>query len=190
MKTIALLLTSVCLVAEEITELGTVSPRRGIILEKCQRRTDFLEWKLEFLPQTHPTNQVNMVTTNELLTLPLLAQLPSGPVIMGVRQVCTDGTESPISLFRFTIRRGDPSSPRAMGIGILTGVQGQSLTNRLERIRQRRAAEALQNTPPIPGQTVTNAPTVQPMPESRNRTYGEYLDEMAQHYRRTTRRSE
>ena len=109
---------------------------------------------------------------------------------MGVKQICEDGAESPIAFFRFEIMRSNPSTPRVRLINILTPEAAQTASNILQTVRQRKAAEALQNPPPIPGQTATNALPAQPLPESRSRTYGEHLHEMAQHYRRTIRRSE
>lgn len=190
MKTVILFLTlAAATAAEPITDLGTVSERRGIILEKCKRRTDFNSFTIDFFPKSWPTNRVSITTTNELLTLADLGRLPSGQIIMAVKQTCDDGAESPLAYFTFEILRSNPSPVRAHGVAILTPEPSQSAAEGLRAIRQNAASEAESNAPPIPG-VIQFEPPRSALPGGTNKTYGEHLDDMSAHFAKTGRRSE
>lgn len=188
MKTILLTLASIGTFAAEIENLGTVTPRTGIVLESYTSRSDFMHFMAEFFPVTPPTNKVEMVITNGFLTLTNLAALPSGKTLLGLKSVCKDGTESAVKLYSFEIWRAAPPAPGAHIIQILTGPEKDENTvaKELEEIgRKRRALPP----PPIPGQKAsTNAP--EPLPMAKGETYEVGLDRMAEHYKSIGKRGE
>lgn len=194
MKTIVLL----CLLAlavlsaadeTDVEDLGEITARRGIQLTACQRRTDFMEFRIVFFPQTAFKNPIPLTTTNDLILLSDLARLPSGPTIMAVQSVCRDSAESPVAFYRFEIMRSEPSAPKAKAIGVLVPDLTPSASDALKQIQLRKAAEAATTVPPTPGQTVTNAPPQgRALPDSTPRTYAEHLDDQARFYSRQSRK--
>lgn len=178
--------------AQEVEDLGVLTPRNGIQLDKATTRGDVKTFIVEFLPQTPPTNAVSRVYTNEhsLVKISDLPELPSGPVVMGVKTIGADGVESEIALYRFDLRRGNPPKPRAYATALLEADAEPVSTNTTAGVVARRREKlAASPPPPIPG--AISAPT--PVPElegASNKTYGDVLDAMAEHYAKRGRRNE
>lgn len=149
---LAVLLLLACAVMADETEpedLGVVSPRRAIQLDKGTAREDFLYFDIEFKPYTPPTNIVKFSTTNSLILLSNLVRLPSGKILMGVKSVFADGTTSPIELYTFRVWRGRPPGVRAspMAIGGDTNLigRGENLSSVLQSLIRARP-----EPPPVP----------------------------------------
>lgn len=164
--------------AGEPIDLGTITPRRAIVLERNTGRPDWSHFKVEFFSLALTSNQVTLILTNELLTISNLVGLPSGPTIVGLRSVTLDGMESPIVLFRLDIRRAEPPSPGARVINIGKTNTGETIHGAIERHRQSRELAP----PPIPGQT--NRVDVSELPNGISKTYSQYQDELADERRR------
>lgn len=185
----------------DIIDLGVFTPRIGIALDRIDDRKDFKEFRIEFLPQNPPTNMVAITHTNDLLTVADVAMLPSGPTIMGVRSVAMDGSESPVSLYRFDLRRAGPPAPMARPIHIAAEEPERSTTNALRRVIERRATHT-PALPPMPAALKATLPGPIPpasrwpkaLPEGDNRSYAEGQDakaaSMERHYNRPGRRNE
>lgn len=153
------------LLGQGITDLGVITDRTAILLERCTNRTDFLHFKVELQALRFPSNTVIFTTANSMLKLEDLAAMPPGPVIMGVSSECRDGAASPIALFRLDLRRDPPKPPTARVVGLLnTPKEGRaSLTNAIQAARQR-AIEG----PPLPGESKTYSDHMRDMQRFRN----------------------
>lgn len=185
MKTAILLLSTITLSAQ-ITDLGLISPKKAIALDVDARRPDFKEFRIDFLPYLPPTNLVSIVRTNSQLTMEDLAPLPSGRILMGVKSVCLDATESPINFYVFELRRAGPRAPVARVTFVASEKGEYNFTNSLEVMKakrnpvvpapapvtQRQMYEATGNLND-PLQSVNK---VIPLPNSNSTTYGEHLD--------------
>lgn len=183
------------LAQSDIENLGAITERRGVILEKPTNRTDFLMFKIELLAQRWPSNHVRLTLTNDLLTLADLMAMPPGPVLMSVQAICADGSESPLALYRIVVHRDGPDRPKARPVAMSAPNSGYSgsLTN---TIRLRRRYQELIDTnqiPPIPGQTdETNRPRAAfqreskpgPLPGATNMSYSEHMAAMQSFYNR------
>jgi hypothetical protein len=148
-----IVLCTLALRAQEITDLGVVSPHRAITLVKDTNQVDFLHFKIDLVALRWPSNSVTFTTTNDMLTLDQFMPMPPGPCIVGVRSVYSDGDESNISLYRVRVRRDPPKAPQAHGTGILHTnlINRQSTTNLLhERFRSRTNQQSAA-LPPLPG---------------------------------------
>lgn len=139
--------------AQEITNLGVVSPRRGLVLERDTNQVDFLHFKIDLVALRWPSNSVTFTTTNDILTLDQFMPMPPGPCIMGVRSVYSDGDESNVSLYRVRVRRDTPKAPKAHGTGISgpDAVHRQSTTNLLHERFRSRTNQQSSVLPPLPG---------------------------------------
>jgi hypothetical protein len=185
---------------KKIEDLGVITPTIGKILEHTTGRSDVSHFVLEFYPETPPTNIVKITKTNDLLTLDDLGQLPSGRMVMGLASQFSDGTVSPLKLYRLEVWRAEATAPRARSTFLATtnAEPVHSLTNAL---RNRVTAVPPPPLPsmrligdgsPIPpaGEWPTNPPTVRALPQGTNKSYAEHLDSMARHYSRPGRRNE
>lgn len=151
-----------------VTDLGVMTPNRAIALEPCTNRADFLHFVVELKAASFWTNYHQFVTTNRLLTMDDFASMPPGPIAMGVRSVCQDGEESPISLFRLDIRRDPPKPPKASAVHLGAHPSRQSLTNAFRSLHANPV-----EPPPAPG--TTNKPTGGPLPNGRPETYSDHM---------------
>lgn len=175
MKTLLLLFVALAVTASDITDLGVLSSRRGIVLEKCTNRADFAHFKIELLAQRWPSNSFTFTTTNSLLTLQDFLAMPPGPCLMGVREVTADGDESSLSLFKVDIRREPAAAPRAHVTQLAELRPAVSPTTKaMIAIRTKQAV-------PLP-----------PLPDGTNRSYSEHMIRMHDFYTRRAgaRRSE
>lgn len=182
MKTnLLLLLTALSLQADtnQIQNLGSITPRRSITLMR-DTRDDWVKYEIEFRSLPPSTNRTTVTLTNDLVTLEVLATVPSGPAIMGVRSVYEDGETSDASVFRVSIWRGKPRAPSAKPT-FMSAPKGASI----------------KNDGPIDSARVmmpirTNAPP--PLPMGVAGTYGDLLDrnadDMIKHYRKSGRRNQ
>lgn len=169
-KSIIILTLTCAMATEPVIDLGVVSSRRAIVMEKSP---DFGFFIISLLPQNWPTNLIAIIKTNEVLTLNDLDRAPSGDVIVEVKQICKDGSECPTSTFKIDVRRYDPEA-----VIYLTKDQQWEVVRAME--------EAERNTPPIPGAT-RPPPNPSALPGGTNKSYGEH---MAEHFKKTGRRSE
>lgn len=209
MKAIVLLLALVVIATlaaaddTDFEDLGVITAKVGIVLEKETSRSDWSHFVIEFQPMTPPTNAVTLTLTNDFVTLSNLVKLPSGRTLMGLKSVFRDGTESKIILYKLDIRRADPPAPKARTIQILDGSAPEinSLSNTLRRLRESRPvieppAPPRSQRGPIPPAEAWPAPAVVParvlraLPGGTNRTYAQHLDSMAEYYSRPGRRNE
>ncbi len=179
MKTL-ILLTLLSAQASELIDLGTITPRRAIVLERNTDRPDWSHFKAEFLSLAPSSNQVTLILTNDLLTLSNLVGLPSGPAVVGLRSVTSDGTESPTVLFKLDIRRAEPPAPGARAIK-LEGQTNASETLHRAMERHRKSREIA--PPAVPGSTNKPEATFE-LPRSKSETYGQHLDQIADLKRR------
>lgn len=162
--------------SQEITDLGVITDRRGIILSACTNRTDFARFQVELQALRFPSNSVTFSTTNAMLTLDDLVAMPPGLALLGLRSICSDGDESPVSLFRLDVRRDPPKAPKAHVVSLLKQSPAESLSNAVRVIRQRKA---LTDPPPPPGQTNVPVRSASPLPNDQGSTsYSEAMEEM------------
>lgn len=204
----ALTLSVLLSLGADAIDLGVISPHRGLILERNTSRPDWSHYKAEFL-SLPSSNLFRLDCYSDMINIESLGPVPSGPAILGVRSVTTDGQESQVSLYKLDIRRAEPPAPTVRAIQILQPRNApQSLTNAIQRFRDDR----IMQIPPRPARRVesevqggmvlsdsfgTNliaAPDLhqmpQPMPEATNQTYGQKLDAMADFYNKPGRRNQ
>ncbi len=188
MKTILLLcLFSVLSRGQEIIDLGVVGKNSIILLEKCERRKDFSQFKIEVLPRNlrGDTNKIQLFTTNEFLRLSDLSGVPEGPAILGVRSYCTNGDVSPLALFSINVQREPPNRPKAR---VLTAITQPESEQKIDQV-----IDQLQNkvvTPPLPqGMIITNMPG-RPIPDGTNHSYAKWQEIMEARARQGKRRSQ
>lgn len=167
-KCLVILLFSITASAEEIVDLGVFNQEKLIRLHACPTRKDFLHFIVEVLPQEPPTNKVSFTTTNNFLAINDLYFVSFGQVLLAVRSVCTDGTESAISLFKIDVRRSPPSKPTAEIVHVLRPRIRQSLEELIESHRQ------TNNAPP-------------PMLPGSPKTYSQHMQEQKEFYERERR---
>lgn len=121
----------------QVEDLGVITDRNAIILSRDPPRKDYAGYMIEFLPQFAPTNKVTLYITNEMILLENLVAVPHGPAIVGIRSVCKDGSESPVSLYTLDIRRDAPHPPNARMIGRITPQTHQTVEDVVENYRRR-----------------------------------------------------
>lgn len=158
--------------AQGVTDLGVITERKGIMLEACTNRTDFVRFEVELQALRFPSNAVMFVKTNALLTMEDLVAMPPGPVVMGVKSVCADGAESPMALFRLDVRRDPPKAPNARIVSLPVAPSHVSTL--------RDAMRAVRSNPVDP--PAPNFEFFQRMEDSRD-TNQSYSDHMIQMHR-------
>lgn len=191
---------------QEIEELGALTPQTVIPLIRNTVRTDFAHYEIEAIAAQ--TNKITFVTTNSFLTINDFVALPSGPVLLGVKNVALDGTSSMVSVYKFTLWRGDLPAPRAFKVQVITNgwidvlngqnLGGSGMEDSLRSAVARTREPAPQPPPPLPPGLVAAHPvaTEPPpqLPNGTNKTYSRALDEMVDTFWRmsdpTQRRSE
>lgn len=173
MKVILLLALLSTTLAQEIEDLGIVSRRRSIILERCTNRTDFVKFVIEIQP-AGSSNTVTLIRTNDFLSLADFGAVPAGKLTMGVHSVCADGEESPVALYRLEVKRSAPTSPRARSITVAATNAPPTLINALEHHRRARTNHV--EHPPLPGGMAL------PMMDGTNKTYNDHMREQQNAY--------
>ena len=166
--TINLLLSAFLLFAtqaQEFEDIGVVTARKGIYLEKPTNRLDFSHFQIDLFAQRWPSNKVSFTKTNDVLLLSDFMAMPPGPCLMGVKIVCSDGEESPIAIYRVDVRRDPPKAPKAHSIIVAPGPTGMTT----EQIIQHRYA-----TPPSPFRQSSGGP----LPGGEPKTYSDHMIEM------------
>lgn len=193
MKVILLLALAIVGLHAQVTDLGVITERSIITLEKCQRRHDFAAFKVEIIPRNLRgwTNKVEFVTTNEFLTLADLQAVPDGIAVMGVRQVCADSSVSTVAVFKIDVQRDPPDPPRAYVSTILTNAPEQ----KIEHVLQSMADKPTPPPPAPPGMATNAAPqhvptrtttttrpeaSYYPLPGGRGETYSQYQARLEQ----------
>jgi len=155
----------------DITDLGVMTPHRLIALTPCTNRADFLMFHIELQALNWPSNSVSFQTTNRVLPMEAFLAMPPGPVLMGVRSICADNEESPLSVFKLDIRRDPPHAPVAkVVVKSERPVSRQSLSNVFRLHREN-------IPPPTPGQTNQSA-FPGPLPNGHSKTYSDGIIEM------------
>lgn len=109
------------LLGADITDLGTMTERRAIFLEKCTNRVDFAAFNIEIQSMVETNIVLHFTTTNEFLRFSDLSSLPDGRVAMAVQMVCADGSTSPANLYRMDVKHSPPNAPTAVMITVLDG---------------------------------------------------------------------
>ncbi len=169
-----------------IENLGVISRRRGILLERTTNRTDFVRFIIE-LKLAGSSNTVTLLRTNDFLNLDDFGSVPSGPVIMGVKSVYSDGDEDEIELYRLEVRRNAPTRSRARSIQIIGTNAAPDIKNALEH-RLRARTNHLER-PPLPSGSAFEYPNQgMPMRGGTNKGYAEHMAEMQAHFSRGTRK--
>lgn len=160
--------------AGDFEDLGVLTPRTAIPLERNTDRGDFSFFQIE-AKSAAKTNSLKFVTTNTLLFSTNFLPLPSGRVILGVRTILKDGSASPASTYAFELWRGSPPAPSAgKVIGILGFPDGEN--DSLEKIIQSRA-KSEPSSPPLPPGMLSVVPLrARPKFESRPLPGGLPLD--------------
>jgi hypothetical protein len=160
-----------------IEDLGVFTTHSMIVLEKCERRKDFFNFKIEVLPRNLRgwTNRVTIITTNSSLTMDDLAAVPEGVAIMGIRSMCADSTYSPVRLYRIDVQRDPPTAPTARKVEILHNATEQKIEHVIESLE----ASAATPPPPMPPGMTNKSPVplrtfVQPLPGGTNESYAQY----------------
>lgn len=174
-----LALTVAIYAAEEIEDLGVLTPNKAILLEKDTTRPDWHHFVAELVPALPPTNVVTLILTNEYLTLSNLVALPSGPTLLGLRSACLDDTQSATKLFKFEIRRDAPPKPKARMIHVLPTKPPEK--DDVHKALQRQHSGQLRSPPPMPGQ-IAALRFPGPLPHATNQSYAQHLDAMADFY--------
>lgn len=160
-----------CLMSQHVTDLGVMTPNRGVILEHATNRSDFISFTIELQAARWPSNYARFQTTNTLLTIADFGAMPPGPCVMSVKSLCADGEESTLSLYRLDIRRDPPKPPKAKLVSTGAKAFSVTLTNALASMKQKQV-----DYPSIPGQT--NITRGQPLPKGKEQTYSEGVVEM------------
>lgn len=180
-------------IGADLTQLGVMTDRRAIILERSTERPDHAFFRVELQALGWPSNTVQFVKTNALLTMNDFSGM-TGPCIMAVHSVCSDGGESGPALFRLDVRRDPPDRPTAKMIWLLNTNRATSTTRDLRLLRTNMVVE-----PQAPSMTlgITNdrgslSQTLQaePLPNSRNETYEQYVLRMQRMAAEGVRRSQ
>jgi hypothetical protein len=176
--------------AADLDDLGVITPKHALIIEKDTTRGDWDHFKVEVLPTVPPTNKVSFSVTNEIVTLSHFGAVSSGPSVLAVQSVTKDGTKSPIKLYRIEIRRAAPPAPSVRLIELLTdGPVAVELETKVEQIKKAQRVPypaiptriagtniELRHLPVgIINPTITNSV----IPQGTNRVYAEELDRMA-----------
>lgn len=160
------------LLSQGVTDLGVITERKGIMLEACTNRTDFVRFEVELQALRFPSNTVTFVKTNALLTLEELVAMPPGPVVMGVKSVCADGAESPMALFRMDVRRDEPKAPRAKVVALpVAGQSGTTLRDAMRAVRDKPVE------PPAAPES-GHVPIPREMPNSDRSSYSDWAIQM------------
>lgn len=156
-----LALVILALVGAEVVDLGVMTDRRVIILEKCTNRTDFAAFQVELQSLLPGSNYVSYTSQAGAIEMEDFASIPQGPVAVGVTMICADGEKSQMALYRLDLRRSAPRAPVARMVTLLnpnlpaevpeaTNAPARPLAIPMGRIRQ----VAVEGTPP-------------PLPESK-----------------------
>jgi hypothetical protein len=176
-------------VRREIEDLGVFTVHSMIVLEKCERRKDFVLFKIEILPRNLRgwTNRVTITTTNDYLKMDDLAAVPEGTAIMGIRSMCADSTYSPLKLYKIDVQRDPPDAPTARKVEILHMPLEQNIDHVLQSMDAPTppppAPPGITNVSPVPTRTY-----VPPLPNGTNQSYAQYqyrLEQAARGRRRS-----
>ncbi len=173
-----------------IEDLGVFTVNTMITLEKCERRKDFVHYKIEILPRNLRgwTNRVTIITTNDFLKMDDLAAVPEGVAIMGVRSLCADSVYSNVSLYRIDVQRDPPDAPKARKIEILHQQREQNIDHVLDTTKPETPP------PPIPAGMpyVSPVPTrvAQPLPGGSPTSYAQHQQRLERAAREGLRRSQ
>jgi hypothetical protein len=180
---------SVALQGQEIENLGIVTARRGLILERQNtNRADFVHFVLEFKGANF--NDTILIKTNDFLSLKDLGMIPDGHMVMGQTEVYSDGDESPVALFRVEVRRTKLLKSKARGITIA----GTNHAGLHEILQERRAGITNAVGAPMPGGSSGSGHSTQygdfpnmgmPMRGGSNESYSEH---MAKYFSRPNRK--
>jgi hypothetical protein len=177
-----------------IEDLGVFTTHSMIMLEKCERRKDFFNFKIEVLPRNLRgwTNRVTIVTTNSSLTMDDLAAVPEGVAIMGIRSMCADSTYSPVRLYRIDVQRDPPSAPTARKVEILHNPAEQKIEHIIQNME---ASAAVSPPPPMPAGMTNSSPVplrthAQPLPGGTNESYAQHQFRLEQAMLKGYRRSQ
>lgn len=168
-------------VHRNIEDLGVFTVHSMIVLEKCERRKDFVHFKIEILPRNMRgwTNRVTIITTNDFLKMDDLAAVPEGVAIMGVRSMCADSVYSNVSLYKIDVQRDPPDAPTARKVGILHMPIEQNIDHVLHSLEVPTppppAPPGMSNSSPVPTRTY-----VPPLPNGTNQSYAQYQHRLEQ----------
>lgn len=178
----------------KIEDLGVFTTHSMLVLEKCERRKDFFNFKIEILPRNLRgwTNCVTIITTNSSLTMDDLAAVPEGKAIVGVRSMCADSTYSPVRLYLIDVQRDPPDAPTMRKVEILHKAAEQNIEHVIQNLD---ASAAATPPPPMPpGMTNKSAVPlrtfVPPLPGGSNTSYAQYQFRLEQAMLKGTRRSQ
>lgn len=143
MKAQFLILLSCLNLAAAVTDLGVISPQRGIQIESPSTRSDFFSFTIE----SRSDETINTLTiTNNLIEVDDLALLPSGRSVIAVWANFRDGSHSEVALATLDLRRSKAPAPLLRPIGVWSlSDPPNSLTNELRKIRGSAVV------PPMPG---------------------------------------
>jgi hypothetical protein len=176
---------------DEFRDLGVLTPRMAIPLERNTERGDFAFFQIEARSLAF-TNSIKFNTTNQFLFASNFVQMPSGKILLAVKTIAIDGTGSPVSTHTFELWRSAPLKPVVGKVINLSGSPAQdSLDKAMER--RKKALEASAVPPPIPGMA-SIIPAAQPMAGGKPEDYSQHLDqqaieEMNKHFNKALRKN-
>lgn len=166
--------------AADVTDLGLLSPRLMIPMQKCGRYGTNLAWfEIEAVqPRGEHTNFFHFRTTNEFLVLSdfITASVPDGMTHLFIRERCGDGSVSAYTEAMVKLERDPPSKPRlGKPVQIIANTTEQRVEDIL-RVKQEVAAQIVPPMPPMPPGYVSPVPLrvqPQPLPGGTNTGYSE-----------------
>lgn len=171
----------------EIVDLGVITNHRAILLSAATNRSDFLMFRIGLTAIGNAGMDTNFTTTNRILQAKDMRGIPFGPVLLGVRTVCEDGSESPVAIFRFELRTEGPRRPTASTTIVSGGIIATNESLKAMRERRKKAA-AKDAGAPMPGVTGRASATGEPPPMTggTNRVYD--VEAMRKFFEQTNRR--
>lgn len=133
-----------------VVDLGVMTERTGIMLDRATNRPDFFQYRIELIAQRWPSNSVVIVRTNDLLMIQDFVEMPIGPCLMAVHSICIDGEESSVSFYRVDVRREAPSAPGAHRVAVPARQSTNLPVQHLMRVHRNNQTNAIPPTPMIP----------------------------------------
>ncbi len=182
---LVLLLISIRVNGQEVKNLGVISNTRGIVLTHKSNRSDFVHFEIE-LQTVGNTNSTTIIRTNDFLTIDDFGFLEDGFIVMIVKSVYSDGSESKLKLSRFELRREEANEPDIRVITLATKTNKVKLKEILQKRKNTNSVGAPMPNVEIGKDQSSLYPNMgNPMRGGTNKTYS---DHMAEYFNRKERK--
>lgn len=112
-------------VETDVEDLGVLTPRNAIHLEKGTDRKDWHHFEIELLHKS--TGATNLIVTNKAQITLQDMSMPLGRVVFSVRSVDENGMSSDPSFYQFEIQTNSLPTPKAVKETILRGPDAQTM---------------------------------------------------------------